>query len=158
MKKILTVMIILLVTVFTFKGCIKSAWVYPDTITTYSTKGSDGQNLSIVFYPEGRTIFYYNDPSNQYAEVTTASMKGLYGTHYWGQLWSIYERIKILGLRFYPNGTEPVLMEVSVLDKYVQGDPSNSPLPEKGGTINSVVLFSDDAINFENIWLSKTEM
>ena len=84
-------------------------------------------------------------------------MRCSYGTHYFWRLWSIEGPGVIegwFGYRIYPIDSEPVVMETTVLDKFIQGTGTPS-LPKKGDRTHPVLLFSPNAVRFEDMWLEK---
>ena len=78
-------------------------------------------------------------------------MRGIYGTHYFGPLWHIVEPGFLPGIRIYPSGEKPVLMEIEVLHKYRTGF-GDLGFPEIGDTCSVVILFRDESIRFEGVW------
>ena len=157
--KIVLILVVLVLSLFSIKSCIMTTWSSPEEITTYSIYGVDGRTLSIVFMPNHMTyIIYMNEVKNS-LEIELSEMKGVFGTHYFGTLWGIDGPgigKGIFGLRIYPKNTKPVMMEKKVLCKYKQGNEDDM-LRKKGDRTYSIILFGNDSIKFEDMWLLKEE-
>ena len=74
-----------------------------------------------------------------------------------GRLWKVEGPGITFGYRFYPTGTKPVHMEMTVLEKLIQTD-GDAVFPEKGDTTYSVLLFGPDCVKFEGMWLQREEV
>lgn len=156
-RKIGTGLVILTVLFFGLKACVVTVWKSPDTPTTYAIHGSDGRSLTMIFLPKNETILLYMAAEAGFKEAALVKMRGTYGTHYFWRLWSIDGPGTgggLLGYRLYPEGAEPVVMETTVLKKFVRGT-SESTLRNEGDRTHPVILFSKDAVRFEGMWLEK---
>jgi hypothetical protein len=142
---------------FGLKSCIVTVWTSPKEATSYSVVGTDGRTLSLIFLPKRETVFVYSPDRGRSIEANLSEMKGTYGTHYFWRLWSVEgpgQMGGLLGYRLYPDGFRPVMMESTVKRKFMHG--SHKPvLPEQGARTHPVILFSDDAIEFEGMVLEK---
>lgn len=154
--KVGTALVILLFLFFGLKGCIVSLWSPPKEIETYAISGADGRSLSIIFFPDRKTIFLYTEQGTGFVETSLTEMRGTYGTHYFGRLWNVSRHASgfWFGLRVYPAGSEPVIMETTVLKKFVHGT-SKPSLPATGARTYPVLLFSKDAVQFEGMELRR---
>jgi len=154
---IFTSLVILAILFFSLKGCVVKVWKSPDKPTTYAIHSSDGRSLTMIFLPKHETILVYTKEKAKFMEVTLTQMRGTYGTHYFWRLWRL-EGPGVgggwLGIRIYPDGTEPVVMEITVLQKFIHGS-SKPALRNKGDRTHSVILFSENAVRFQDMWLEK---
>jgi hypothetical protein len=149
--------IILVILFFGLKGCVVTVWKPPDTPTTYAIHGYDGRSLAMIFLPKNKTILLYTEEKAEFMEAALADMRGTYGTHYFWRLWSIEgpgTGAGLLGYRIYPEGAQPVVMETTVLKKFIHGT-SKPTLRSEGDRIHPVILFSENAVRFEGMWLEK---
>lgn len=140
------------------KGCAVPAWSPPPEITTYSIDrvyGVDGNHLRIVFLPNHETMFWYLDQARGYVEGALVSMRGVYGTHYFGPFWHLGGLETWLGYRYYPDadGSEPVYMEGKILGKF--STFPKSLFPEVGDVTDWVIFMKEDHIGFEGMWLKQ---
>jgi hypothetical protein len=156
-SKIGTGLVVLAILLFGLKGCIVEAWTSPATPVTYAIHGSDGRSLAMIFLPKNETILLYTEEKTAFMEAALTEMRGTYGTHYFWRVW----RIEgpgigggLFGYRIYPEGAEPVVMETTVLKKFIQGT-SKPTLRGEGNRTYSVILFSENAVRFEDMWLQK---
>jgi len=148
---------VVVIVFFGLKGCIVTVWSPPPEPTTYAIHGKDGRNLAMVFLPEHETIFLYAEEKTGFIEASLTEMRGSYGTHYFWRLWSVATPGLTSGpftLRLYPAGSEPVVMETTVVRKFIQGT-SKPNLPEEGKRTYPVILFSENALQFEGMLLAK---
>ncbi|MFC1761810.1 hypothetical protein ACFL6U_06990 [Planctomycetota bacterium] len=155
----LFILLFLLFGLMGLKGCVVKVWKSPTEPITYSLVGEDDRSLSMIFMPEHKTYIVYTDEQNSFVEMSLTQMRGTYGTHYFWRLWVIDGPNINVGLRIYPKGAKPVVMETTVLDKYIQGNGSET-LPGNGDRTHPVLLFTEDALCFEGMWLKQepTEM
>jgi len=150
-------LVVIIFIIFGLKGCVVTVWKAPSQATTYSITGDDGRSLYMIFMPEHKTYIAYIDEQRKSVEVSLTKMLGTYGTHYFWRLWSLEgpgQAEGLFGLRIYPKGAKPVVMETTVLDKYIQGD-GTQVLPKKGDRTHPVLLFSENSVRFEGMWLIK---
>ena len=149
--------VIVAIAFFGLKGCIVTIWVSPIEPTSYSVVGADGRMLSVIFLPGHETVFVYSPDRGATLEANLSETKGTYGTHYFWRLWRIEGPGRLGGLfgyRLYPDGFRPVVMETTVKRKFMHG--SHKPVfPEQGSQTHPVILFADDAIEFEGMVLQK---
>ncbi len=138
------------------KSSVLTIWSSPSVPETYAINGADGRSIKIIFLPENKTIMWYKDPNVGSEEYNLVEMKGTYGTHYFWGLWKIEGPGIAFGYRFYPDGTEPVVMETKTIQKYMngKGDPNFSPV---GKITNTTWLFRKDSAKFQDMWLQKEE-
>lgn len=141
---------------FGLKGCVVTTWISPKTSEIYSAQNESGRSLVMVFLPKHETMIWHIDPNNDTIEGVLTKMRGTYGTHYFGGLWHVDRPNEIFEYRIYPANTKPVNMEIIVLDKVVQGRGA-SIFSNKGGRSYQTILFGDDGIKFQDIWLRKQE-
>lgn len=139
------------------KGCFVSIWQYPKKIEAYQIEGEDGRYMLIVFLPQKQTMIWYTDPNRQHTEGILARMKGTYGTHYIGPIWRVEGPGIFIGLRWYEKGIDPVVMEIRTLNKYIEGR-GDSSFPSIGEVTHNEILFADNQIHFQSMWLDKTEI
>jgi hypothetical protein len=149
--------IFLIVMIISFKGCFVSIWQYPKTIEAYQVEGADSRYMLIVFFPQSQTMIWYIDPNEEFTEGILSRMKGAYGTHYIGPIWRVEGPGIFVGLRWYGEGIKPVVMEMKVLNKYMQGRAQSSS-PPIGETSYSEILFANDQINFQGSWLDRVDI
>jgi hypothetical protein len=156
-SKIGTGLVILAILFFGLRGCVVTVWTSPATPTTYAIHGSDGRSLAMIFLPKNETILLYTEAKAEFMEAALTKMRGTYGTHYFWRLWSIEgpgTAGGLLGYRIYPEGAEPVVMETTVLKKFIHGT-SKPTLRSEGDRTHPVILFSQNAIRFADMWLEK---
>ena len=147
----------LLVLVFIFfglKGCVMTLWTYPKQPEAYSIEGHDGREIIMLFMPTKETVFWYSDPSSDVAEMALMRMRGTYGTHYFGPLWTTDG---LFGYHWLPDGVEAVQMETTVLNKYREGY-GDSSFPDKGDRRKIVMYFAQDSLRWEGMWLNRIGM
>ena len=99
----------------------------------------------------------YSEDKAEFMEAALTKMRGTYGTHYFWRLWSIEGPGTgggLLGHRIYPDGAEPVVMETTVLKKFIHGT-SKPTLRSEGDRTHSVILFAENTVRFEDMWLEK---
>jgi len=162
MKNILkTVGIILMVLIFIFIG-IKSFVYYgfttSDTIETYETTG--GSHMLFIFLPDNDAIIYFNDVVNNKEEYVLAHITGEHGTHYFKNIWSVNSSVKsvpsIFNFRIYPKNVRPVSLEIKIEKKYINGS-GDIVFPKIGDTTNKNMLFTDESIKFNGMWMNKID-
>ena len=148
---------LIVIAFFGLKSCIITVWNSPKEPTSYSVVGSDGRMLSVIFLPKRETVFVYSPDRGESIEANLSEMKGTYGTHYFWRLWSVEGpglAGGLFGYRLCPEGFSPVVMETTVKKKFMHG--SHKPVfPEQGSRTHPVILFADDAIEFEGMVLRK---
>jgi len=149
--------VIVAIAFFSLKGCIVTIWTSPKEPTSYSVVGTDGRMLSVVFLPNHEAVFVYSPHCGTSLEANLAEIKGAYGTHYFWRLWSVEGPGRtggLFGYRLYPEGFRPVVMETTVKKKFMHG--SHKPVfPEQGSRTHTIILFADNAIEFEGMVLDK---
>jgi len=156
-SRIGTALVILAILFFGLKGCVVTVWKSSDTPTTYAIHGSDGRSLAMIFLPKNETIMLYTEDKPEFMEAALTKMRGTYGTHYFWRLWSVEGPGTgggLFGYRIYPDGSEPVVMETTVLKKFIHGS-SKPTLRSEGDRTHPVILFSENAVRFEDMWLEK---
>jgi len=156
-SRIGTALVILAILFFGLKGCVVTVWKSSDAPTTYAIHGSDGRSLAMIFLPENETIMLYTEDKAEFMEAALTKMRGTYGTHYFWRLWSVEGPGTgggLFGYRIYPEGAEPVVMETTVLKKFIHGS-SKPTLRSEGDRTHPVILFSKNAVRFEDMWLEK---
>lgn len=158
---LLTIGIIIVVLFFLFiyiKGSIVKIWTSPISTTIYAINGADGRSLKMIFLPKNKTIMYYKNSNNNAEEYTLTEMRGAYGTHYILGLWKLNGPGTfyggLLGYRIYHNSIKPVIMETKTMQKYMSRN-GDSNFPQIGKTTYSTILFKDDSVKFEGMWLQK---
>ena len=152
-----TALVILAILLFGLKGCVVTIWKSSNTPTTYAIHGSDGRSLAMIFLPKNETIMLYTEDKAEFMEAALTKMRGTYGTHYFWRVWSVEDPDTVGGLfgyRIYPDGAEPVVMETTVLEKFIHGS-SKPTLRSEGDRTHPVILFSENAVRFEDMWLEK---
>jgi hypothetical protein len=154
--KIGAALLIVFVAFFGLKGCVITAWTSPSEPTTYALHGKDGRSLTTVFLPGNETLILYMESQTPYTEAVLTKMRGSFGTHYFGGLWNVdgLGGSGLFGYRIYPEGERPVTMETTVLKKFTQG-ASKPTLRSEGDRTTAVLLFADDAVRFQDMWLEK---
>ena len=142
---------------FGLKGCVVTVWRPTTDTTTYAIHGADGRSLTMIFMPNHETYIVYTKEEPYHTETLLTKMRGTYGTHYFWRLWSIEGPGATEGLfsyRVYPKDTEPVVMEITVLNKFIQGN-GDPAFPKKGDRTHPILLFSSSAVRIEDMWLQK---
>ncbi|MGO9177046.1 MAG: hypothetical protein ACLQED_13045 [Desulfobaccales bacterium] len=137
---------------FNLKGCAYTTWGFPQSPKTYSMEGVAGRVFLMTFLPSNEIMIWYLDPNNANAEGILANMRGTFGTHYFWRLWKV-DRVFPFNFRIYPADTEPVDMEITVLEHYIQGRRKPT-FTGKGKTIHEIILFGKDKIRFQDLWLN----
>ena len=159
-KSILSIIgaiIVIIFFIFLFiKGSIVTVWLSPKTPITYAIDGYDGRLLKMIFLQDNKTIMYHKDPNIGVEEATLTKMRGTYGTHYFWRFWKIEGPGIILGYRIYPTDVKPVVMETKIIQKYMEGN-GDSNFPKINKTTYSTILFGDNSVKFEGMWLQKEE-
>ena len=139
---------------FGLKGCVVTIWSSPKTPEIYSIEGQDGRVMSMIFLPKHETMIWNFDPANESAEGVLTKMRGSFGSHYFWRFWHIEGPGITFGYRIYPSDTEPVHMEITVLERFMSGR-GNPGFPEKGDRTHQVLLFGKDVVKFQSMWLLK---
>lgn len=156
-SKIATATIILFILFFGLKSCVITIWKAPTEPTTYAVHDSDGRSLAAIFLPKHETILLYTEAKTGFIEAALTQMRGTYGTHYFWRLWSIEGPSVsggLFGYRIYPAGARPVVMETTVIKKFIHGS-SKPTLSGEGDRMHPVILFSENAVRFEDMWLAR---
>jgi hypothetical protein len=156
-SKIGTAAIVLFILFFGLKGCVVTIWKAPTEPTTYAVHGSDGRSLAAIFLPKNETVLLYTEEKTGFIEAALKRMRGTYGTHYFWRLWSIEGpgvTGGLFGYRIYPDDARPVVMETTVMKKFIHGS-SKPTLRSEGDRTHPVILFSKNAVRFEDMWLAK---
>ena len=137
---------------FGLKGCVVTGWSSPKTPETYSIQGQDGRIMLMIFLPKHETIIWHIDPENESVEGVLTKMRGTYGTHYIWRLWHVEGPGITFGYRIYPPETEPVNMEITVIERFMSGS-INPGFPDKGDRTHQMLLFGKDVVKFQDMWL-----
>ena len=98
----------------------------------------------MIFLPKHETILLYTEQKGDFIEAALTQMHGTYGTHYFWRLWSVEGPGVgggLFGYRLYPDDARPVVMETTVLKKFVHGS-SKSTLRTEGDRTHPVILFT----------------
>ncbi len=109
----------------------------------------------MIFLPKHETILLYTEEKGGFIETALTQMRGTYGTHYFWRLWSVEGPGLGGGLfsyRVYPKDARPVVMETTVMKKFIHGS-SKSALGTEGDRTYPIILFTQDAVQFEGLWL-----
>ncbi len=141
---------------FGAKGCVITVWSSPKTAETYVIDGADSRGMMMVFMPNREAMLWYTDPGEGSIEGVLTEMRGTYGTHYFGPLWHIEGPNISFGYRWYSGDVEPVHMELRTKEKYFEGKGESS-FPKRGKTTYAVILFGENRIKFQGMWLDKTD-
>jgi hypothetical protein len=159
LSKIIGVIFVCLFLFFGLKSCILTTWESHKNPATYSIRGADGREFTIIFLPEFETMIWYVDPSRNFIEGVLTKMRGSYGTHYLGPIWRVEgpRAGGLFGFRRLPTGQEPIHMEIINLDKYTQGR-GESTFGKIGETFYAVILKEKDRIQFQGMWLELVNM
>jgi len=158
----ITGIVVLAVISIGIKSEIITPWKSPTTSVSYSMFGDDGRSMQVVLLPDNRAIVWYDDDKHDYAEGILVQWRGYVGTHYIWRIWNIADNDStfgpsIFGVRIYPDGTTPVVLDSEVMSHYVDGSETQV-LPNKGDSIRKqTVLFGDGAIRFQDMWLEKDD-
>jgi hypothetical protein len=141
---------------FGLKGCVVTAWSSPREPITYALHGKDGRTLATVFLPGNKTLILYMESQTPYTEAVLTKMHGSFGTHYFWRLWNVdhLSGNGLFGYRVFPERARPVTMEITVLKKFTRGS-SKPTLRAEGEKTTAVLLFKDDAMRFEDMWLER---
>ena len=153
--RIIGVVVIIIVIIFAFKGCIIESWSHPPENSTYAIYGDDGRIMKLIFLEKTKAIFYYKE-SIDFEEAVQVDLRGVYGTNYIGGLWRLTSPGTIFGFRIYPEDVRPVSAEMTVEKRYLKGN-GDSTFTKTGKTTYPVLLIRDDAINFSDMWLEQEE-
>jgi hypothetical protein len=156
-SKIGALIVILLILFFGLKSCVMTVWKSPEQPMTYAIHGSDGRSLAMILLPENETIFLYTEEKADFIEASLTKMRGTYGTHYFWRLWNVggpEAGSGLFGYRIYPEGVEPVVMETTVLKKFIHGT-STPTLRNEGDITHPIILFTAKALRFGDMWLEE---
>ena len=134
------------------KGCVVSIWTPEKVSVSYVIEGADRRSMRITFFPNHETMIWYSDPSRPRMEGVLTRMRGTYGTHYFGPLWKIDGPGVFLGYRIYDEDVKPVIMEIRIIDKFMQGR-GDSTFRDTGSTTNQIVLFGKGRLQYQDMWL-----
>ncbi|HEU0220366.1 MAG TPA: hypothetical protein VFQ98_06140 [Gallionella sp.] len=144
------------------KSQIIVPWKSPNSPVSYSVFGDDGRSMQVVLLPDNRAIVWYDDDKHDYAEGNLVQWRGYVGTHYIWRIWNIGDNDStfgpgIFGIRIYPEGVTPVVLDTEVLAHYIGGSEAQV-LPNKGDRIRQqTVLIGGDTIRFQEMWLEKDD-
>lgn len=149
-------LLVVFIAFFALKGCVITVWTSPTEPTTYALHGKDGRSLATVFLPGNETLILYMESKTPYTEAVLTKMRGSFGTHFFWRLWNVDSpgQNGLFGYRIFPEGSQPVTMETTVLKKFTQGS-SKPTLRAEGDKTTAVILFSEDAVRFQDMWLEK---
>lgn len=153
------VFIIAIVIIF-IKSQFITPWKSPDKPTSYYKSWSDGRSIQIVILPGNKVIIWMYDQKENKSEASLLKWTGYVGTHYVGRIWNIDDNDNsfgpsMLGIRLYPEGVKPVVIDTEVINTVVDKN-IKSAFPLKGDRIRQqTILFSDNAIRFQDVWLDK---
>lgn len=148
---------VLAILFFGLKSCVLTVWKAPSEPTTYAVHGADGRSLTMIFLPNHETIIFYTEEQTGSMETVLTQMRGSYGTHYFWRLWNVDGsggESSLFGYRIYPAGARPVVMETTVQKKFIHGS-AKPTLSNEGESAHPVILFSENAVRFEGMWLEK---
>lgn len=160
--KAVTGIFVLAVIIIGIKSEIIVPWKSPTAPVSYSVFGDDGRSMQVVLLPDNRAIVWYEDDKHDYAEGNMVQWRGYVGTHYIWRIWNIGDNDStfgpsIFGIRIYPEGITPVVLDTEVLAHYVSGSETQT-LPNKGDRIRQqTLLFGGDAMRFQEMWLEKDD-
>lgn len=161
--KAITGIVVLAIIIIGIKSEIIVPWKSATTSVSYSVFGDDGRSMQVVLLPDNRAIVWYDDDKHDYAEGNLVQWHGYVGTHYIWRIWNIGDNDStfgpsIFGVRIYPDGTTPVVLNTEVLAHYVGGSETQV-LPNKGDRIRKqTVLFGGDTMRFQDMWLEKDDI
>ena len=82
-------LVVLLFLSIGLKGCVVTLWTSPQSVETYAITGEDGRSIHMVFFPGNETVIEYRDPTESSLEVVRVHMRGTYGSHLIGPIWSL---------------------------------------------------------------------
>jgi hypothetical protein len=133
------------------KGCVVSIWTPEKESVSYVIEGEDKRSMRITFFPNHETMIWYNDPSGPRMEGVLTRMRGTYGTHYFGPLWKIDGPGVFFGYRIYDEDVRPVMMEIRIIDKFMQGR-GDSSFRNTDSTTNQIVLFGKGRLQYLDMW------
>lgn len=141
---------------FGVKSTFIKIWIPPDETVIYRIERVDNSSLNVVLMPENNSYIVYSEEDPKYEDIMVAKTRGAYATHYFWRLWNIArpdrnDFRKLLGFRIYHPNAKPVIMEIEVLDRLINGKRSGA----KTGKFEKVIGFRDDAILFDGMWLKK---
>lgn len=155
-SKIGSGLLVVAIAFFGLKGCVVTVWKSPSEPTTYALYGKDGRSLATIFLPGNETIILYMESQTPHTEAVLTKMRGSFGTHYFWRLWNVDGpgANGLFGYRIYPEGARPVTIETTVLKKFTMGSGKPS-LRDEGDMTTAVLLFTDDAVRFQDMWLEK---
>jgi hypothetical protein len=154
---------VLVIFLIGIKSAIVVPWKSPTTPVSYSLFGQDGRSLQVVLLPENRAIVWYYDDKHNFDEGNLVQWRGYIGTHYIWRIWNIADNDSsfgpsLFGVRMYPEGVTPVVLDTEVLAHYVDGSEPPT-LPNKGDRIRQqTLLFGSDAIRFQDMWLARDDV
>lgn len=147
--------LVIAIAFFGLKGCVVTVWKSPAEPTTYAINGKDGRSLTTIFLPNNETLILFMEERPPHTEALLTQMRGSYGAHYFWRLWNVDSSSgSPFGYRIYPEGARPVLMETTALKKFTQGTGKPS-LRNVGEKTTTVLLFTEDAVRFQDMWLTK---
>jgi len=111
--------------------------------------------MLMIFMPKSEVMIWFRDPKTTSREGILTTMKGSYGTHYFGPLWRVEGPGTLLGWKWITDNMEPVHMEITVLEKYREG-LGDSAFPSVGDRSYQVIFVGKDRLRFQATTLSKT--
>lgn len=159
LKKVGLGLFFLLLAFIFIKGSIGKVWSTPTATTTYAIYGREGTTLKLIMLPDNKAIFYTKNDQRNSEEYVLTDLSGVYGTHYFGNLWKLESsgllKSGLFGYRWYTSGAEPVSMEIDYLAKHNTNNRTIQRFPATGRTTYSTLLFKDNLVNFESMWLNK---
>lgn len=160
--KIVVGILIIAIILLGMKGQIIIPWSSPALPVSYSIFGKDGRSMQVILLPENKVLVWYYDEHHDYTEGTLVRWHGYVGTHYFLRIWNIGDPEEmfgqgVLGIRIYPEGIKPVVLDTEVLKHYIHGAMTPT-LPSRGDRIRQqTVLFGSDVIRFQDMWLQKDD-
>jgi hypothetical protein len=139
---------------FGAKGSIVKTWKSEEQPLTYTVFSAD-HSFSITFLSGNQGILYYMKEDGSYMEVSRVKLLGSYFTHYFWNVWH-FEGFPIgwLNYRIYQGDVEPVMMEITTEERRRFGD-GEAVFPRAGSRSRGIVLFSDEWIRFQDIWMTR---
>lgn len=151
--------VIIVVFFLGLKESIRTVWKSPQTAQTYSVVGDNDSMLMLAFLPKNEVIMMYATDNGRNIEANLSVMRGVYGTNYFWRLWRLDGPGSYggwFGLRVFPEGFKPVIMESEVQKKFVHGT-LEPVFPKPGETTYPLLVFSEDELEFQGMRLQLGE-
>lgn len=136
------------------RGCIHRPWMGPKEAKSYAIVGQDKRELHLTLLPERRILIVYDDPEHKESEtVLWEILSANHGRRYIGPVWNVNLCGEgFLGIRWIPEGTEPLCLKYRVVKKMHSGH-GDSSFPSIGSERETALYVRKGEIKFSGMWL-----